>query len=203
MPTVGPSVGAAAAQEAGLSFGRGWSGFEELGRPVGVSAHVQFPFAVEFLHVAAAYRVRWDRGDRPGTTCDRYWPFGDGCREEPIRHESRLVQWEVGGGITTPTTDRWTVTGTLYTVWNRLSGGSWGEETGRWAGAYYPDGHARSLALVAGASYRIWPERPFVVVGQARTETLDFQGLVTDMGVPFAGTEVLTTFELGVAVRPR
>jgi hypothetical protein len=152
---------------------------------------------------AGAYRVRWDRGDRPGTTCDEYWPFYDGCREEPIRHESRLVQWEVGGGVTIPMTDRWTATGSLSTVSNRLSGESWGAETGRLAGGYYPNGDARSLALVAGASYRIWPGRPFVVVGQVRGETLDFQGIMTDVGNPFAGREGLTTFELGVAVRPR
>jgi len=193
--------GRAGAQEVGVMAGRGNSDFVELGSPSSLAAQVAVPIDQRgIFRVVGAYRSSVDTGTRPGTICDFYLPQA-GCVDEPVAHETRLSQWEGGLAVGLPLTDRIEARASALRVRNTLTGSSEGAVTGRTAGAFYPTDTVWSTAWVGSFAWRIGSTLPVSLVGQVRSESLEFRGCAEHVGIPFCAEETLTTLELGVLFR--
>ena len=195
-------AGSAHGQELAVTGGFGQSDFPELDRPVTVALHGQLPLEpLGALRLVVGARVARDAGREPGTTCDQYWPIYAGCVEEPIEHDSRLVQLELGIAAGVPVGLGLELRAALLGVRSTLDAGSEGVETGRPAGNYYPEGDHRGWAVQGEVAWHGLSDR-LGLLARARRQRLDFGGCVTDTAVPFCGKEAVTVYEVGLTYHP-
>lgn len=194
-----PGTAGLHAQEFGLAFGQGTSGYPEFGDPGAVAAHVSVP--IGFIRLTTAYRRSWDGDSRPGTVCDEYWPVNAGCVDEGVRYDHRIDQWELGLGLGGGITGTIELRGHLSAVRSTLHASAAGAESGRSAGAFYPDGAEWGRALSASVTWTPFLERHLGVLARVRNEALDLEGCVTDTGTPFCEGKTVTSLELGVVFK--
>jgi hypothetical protein len=197
---LGALPGQAASQEFGVLAGHGSSDFPELGSPSSLAAQLSVPLdRRKIVRLVGAYRLRLDRGERPGTVCDFYWPVYSACTEEPVAHDTRLTQMEAGMAVGFPLTERIEARVSAVRVRSALKGSSKGAVTGRDPGSFYPDEPVWSTAGVGGLAWRPRTTIPLSLVAQFRIEKLNFRGCATDVGIPFCNENTLATLEAGLA----
>ena len=199
-------------QEVGIHLSGGRSGNPEHHQPIGlrVSAAV---FPVSVVGLRFTYGRDWTSNERPGSTCDSYWPGYENCREEQLLSNGHSQRSALGLLVRTPAYRGWRLQAGLEKTRMRVKSlRIRGEETGRRYPAYVPsyenneddvldivrpNGTALSVTLIRTSLLG-----PFLD-GQIGYEdhSVEMDGCVTDSYVPFCRKLRVQELHLGIVYR--
>lgn len=175
-----------------------WSGYEELGSPIGLAIEITLPTRGS-LSVRAAYIYRREEREEAGPTCTGLIGPGDDCPTDLLDHEFTLRTVEVGPLLTVRVAPALDLFGGASIGWTHLDGGVVGRVTGRAVDTGIPESPGAGWAASTGARWRAFPDPHWALMAEGRIEDLRLgETCGVDGWFAFCGTERFRTLAIGL-----